>query len=626
MTSTLTLSTLKENLTALKTFLDDGETLGFTAPSYLRHKLSTLLDRIDGKGEDGRVKVALVGGFSTGKTSIVASWLSKTKDDMKIGVGESSNEVTVYNPDDTYQIIDTPGLYGHKRDTVGDKEAYKNKTRRYVSEAHVLLYVLDPVNPIKDSHKDELNWLFRQLNMLPRTIFVLSRFDKECDVGDEEEYQERFRTKKDNILERLTQLIGLTAEEAASLPIVAVSAAPDDKPINDWLNGDQAEYEALSHMASLRNAIHAIVENQGGYDILRLKATTSTIRDILFQPLDFAKTRGQKLQEDYAQTEKNVSLEKALLGEVPDNVKIASERTLKEIELLFNHLIDDISSSTPKTLQETLTRRLGETGEKLNEEITNIYKTEVLPLRQDAKQKIKEISFQDIQDLYHKYSMDKNIDIGVEGTFAISRSLGNDAWDNTLDSLIGFMKNDHILSTLEQFLGLGKGTAAGGAAGGIGSAAARTVKETAEAAAKEAAKEASKRGTKKAAKEAAKKAAETALKQAKWAGHVATFMPLVGLVAGAGMDIYKDHHASKQAEEFQSWKQDVTSCLRDGYRTVRHQMQMDPFLKNNFPYWEEFVALAATHQKELDEKKNEITRCADWLAHGEALEKDFTAS
>ncbi|WP_018981219.1 Rab family GTPase, partial [Saccharibacter floricola] len=221
MTSTLTLSTLKENLSALKTFFADGETLGFTVPTYLPRKLSALLDKIDtlstlldrtnGKGEDGRVKVALVGGFSTGKTSIVASWLSKTKDDMKIGVGESSNEVTVYNPDDTYQIIDTPGLYGHKRDTVGDKEAYKNKTRRYVSEAHVLLYVLDPVNPIKDSHKDELNWLFRQLNMLPRTIFVLSRFDKECDVGDEEEYQERFRTKKDNILERLTQLIGLTA-------------------------------------------------------------------------------------------------------------------------------------------------------------------------------------------------------------------------------------------------------------------------------------------------------------------------------------------------------------------------------------------------------------------------------
>ena len=36
---------------------------------------------------------------------------------------------------------------------------------------------MDPTNPIKESHKAELEWLFRDLGLLSRTVFVLSRFD-----------------------------------------------------------------------------------------------------------------------------------------------------------------------------------------------------------------------------------------------------------------------------------------------------------------------------------------------------------------------------------------------------------------------------------------------------------------
>ncbi|GAA8447398.1 hypothetical protein KKKH12_06730 [Helicobacter pylori] len=45
-----------------------------------------------------------------------------------------------------------------------------------------------------------MNWLFRTLNLLSRTIFVISRFD-------EEDYNKRFKTKKENIQNRLNDLI-----------------------------------------------------------------------------------------------------------------------------------------------------------------------------------------------------------------------------------------------------------------------------------------------------------------------------------------------------------------------------------------------------------------------------------
>lgn len=73
-----------------------------------------------------------------------------------------------------------------------------------------------------------MNWLFRTLNLLSRTIFVISHFDEEADIEDEEDYNKRFKIKKENIQSRLNELISLSEEEKESLIIVAVAANPFD--------------------------------------------------------------------------------------------------------------------------------------------------------------------------------------------------------------------------------------------------------------------------------------------------------------------------------------------------------------------------------------------------------------
>ena len=63
----------------------------------------------------------------------------------------------VYEVDDNFVLIDTPGLFGFKEQFNADinaMEKYKDITRKYVSEAHLVLYVMNSTNPIKDSHKD----------------------------------------------------------------------------------------------------------------------------------------------------------------------------------------------------------------------------------------------------------------------------------------------------------------------------------------------------------------------------------------------------------------------------------------------------------------------------------------
>ncbi|EJB70110.1 hypothetical protein HPHPA8_0642 [Helicobacter pylori Hp A-8] len=237
----------QEILKKLLDFVHTGEEYGIKVEESLKDKIRNAMENVAGQ----KLKVALVGGFSCGKTSIAAAWIERLDKSMKIDHEESSDEVKIYNIDDEIELVDTPGLFGFKvkEHDSGKIERYKDITKKYISEAHLILYALNPSNPIKESHKDDLNWLFRTLNLLSRTIFVISRFDEEADIEDEEDYNKRFKIKKENIQNRLNELISLSEEEKESLIIVAVAANPYGEGVKYWLK-HQEEFQKLSHIKS----------------------------------------------------------------------------------------------------------------------------------------------------------------------------------------------------------------------------------------------------------------------------------------------------------------------------------------------------------------------------------------
>jgi GTP-binding protein EngB required for normal cell division len=171
-------------LRRLEEFLRQGEIVGVTIDPALANKLRTASAQLAA----GKLKIALVGGVSEGKTSIAAAWMERLdKSSMKISQQESSNEVKVYDVGDNLVLIDTPGLFGFKEEFNADTktiERYKDKTRRFVSDSHLVLYVMNSTSPLNESHKADLHWLFRELFLLPRTVLVLSRFDEVADVAD----------------------------------------------------------------------------------------------------------------------------------------------------------------------------------------------------------------------------------------------------------------------------------------------------------------------------------------------------------------------------------------------------------------------------------------------------------
>ena len=81
-------------LSKLDGFLKEGSEFGLELPVDVKDKLSNAINNV----KEDKLKIALVGGFSEGKTSIAAAWLGKLdKSSMNISAAESSNEVSVYD-------------------------------------------------------------------------------------------------------------------------------------------------------------------------------------------------------------------------------------------------------------------------------------------------------------------------------------------------------------------------------------------------------------------------------------------------------------------------------------------------------------------------------------------------
>ncbi|GAA7905664.1 50S ribosome-binding GTPase [Helicobacter pylori] len=358
----------QENLKKLLDFIHTGEKYGIKVEESLKDKIHNAMENVAGQ----KLKVALVGGFSEGKTSIAAAWIDRLDESMNIDHQESSDEVKIYNIDNEIELVDTPGLFGFKEKITdsGKIERYKDITKKYISEAHLILYVLNPSNPIKESHKDDLNWLFRTLNLLSRTIFVISRFDEEADIEDEEDYNKRFKIKKENIQSRLNDLISLSEEEKEGLIIVAVAANPYDLGVEHWLK-HQEEFQKLSHIKALQDATQKKIKENGGKLTIIEEAKKSVIQDVIYRQMPPAK---QALQDINGEMEYlNKTLEKRRKDIQNLNSEISQARiNLREfITMYFSGLILQVSGTSLETFNDFVIREIGDKGINIDTRVQN---------------------------------------------------------------------------------------------------------------------------------------------------------------------------------------------------------------------------------------------------------------
>jgi GTP-binding protein EngB required for normal cell division len=355
----------KKTIESIAALLKTGQELGIEMDDSLIRKIKKLKEET----ENRKLQVALIGGFSEGKTSIAAAWLGEMRTDMKIAPEESSDAVNVYDVDAKIQIADTPGLFGYKGTLSGEK--YKEITRKHISEADIILYVMNPNNPIKESYKEYLLWMFRELNVLPRTIFVLSRFDREVDIEDEDAYAKRLKIKSDNIKQRLKELIDLKQEESNDISIIAVSANPFDKGIEYWLKNEK-QYQKLSHIPQLQSAASEIISKNGVFEIMQERGK-SIMRDIIAQTLPIAKEKFLKIHEGCSKmrdTCKDIGNE---LSSLDGKISQVRPELRNKIVGYFSDLILQVKGSSLETYEGFFQREIGSEGIIVDNKINGFF-------------------------------------------------------------------------------------------------------------------------------------------------------------------------------------------------------------------------------------------------------------
>ncbi len=101
-----------EVLQRLEAFLKQGEDVGIQIDPSLNAKLQAAIHSV----ANDKLKVALIGGFSEGKTSIAAAWMERIdSSSMNISHQESSNEVKVYTAGSDFVLIRRPPGFSSTR-------------------------------------------------------------------------------------------------------------------------------------------------------------------------------------------------------------------------------------------------------------------------------------------------------------------------------------------------------------------------------------------------------------------------------------------------------------------------------------------------------------------------------
>lgn len=325
-------------------------------------ELRSYLDKVESimrTVKEGEISVVLLGSFSDGKTSAIAGLLGRLEDNMKIDSDESSDELTVYRPKDLkkgFKIVDTPGLFGTKeKELNGENVKFSQITERYISEAHIIIYVCDAVVPLKDSHVEIIRRIMRDYKKLDNTIFVINKMDEAgYDLLDEYDFNNGCRIKKENLIFRLRNTINLTPDEEKRLHIVCIAADPKGKGLNHWFSKMDSYYER-SHIKDLRKCVNAVV-NGAETDKLSSSTYESSVMDIvngLSKAIDCTKKPVSKaigkmerdsrdIEEDGKQLKKELSLSRNELRQAINEIKDDALRDIKGASL---DTISDVVSS-----------------------------------------------------------------------------------------------------------------------------------------------------------------------------------------------------------------------------------------------------------------------------------------
>lgn len=315
--------------------------------------------------ESDVLRIALLGAFSDGKTSVIAAWLGKVMEDMNISMDESSDRLSIYKPEGLpgqCEIVDTPGLFGDKeREIDGEQVMYEDLTKRYISEAHLIFYVVDATNPLKESHSDIVKWVLRDLNKLSSTIFVINKMDEVANLTNQVLFDEQAVIKKENLKSKLQRAANLNAAECERLKIVCIASNPNGRGLLFWF-GKPEHYESRSRINDLKNTAAEILKANVP-EVLLAKTGMDVVKDIVNKRVTQASLQLNELNTFVEKNEEDTRRFRNDITQSRTEVKRLAGELFEELNLIEKQLMSQLRPLSLEDIRPFMDDELGYTQE-----------------------------------------------------------------------------------------------------------------------------------------------------------------------------------------------------------------------------------------------------------------------
>lgn len=349
-----------EKLEQLRAVLDELGEMGADVGSELQ-KIDSAVQAV----KSDVLRIALLGAFSDGKTSVIAAWLGKVMADMNIDMDESSDRLAIYYPEglpEKCEIVDTPGLFGDKEKAVDGKQVmYEDLTKRYISEAHLILYVVDATNPLKESHNDIVKWVLRDLNKLSSTVFVINKMDTVTDLTEQVLFDAQATIKKNNLKSKLQRAANLSPDEMARLNIVCLASNPNGRGLEFWF-GKPEHYESRSRINDLK-AMTTQVLRHNAPTVLIAKTGMDVVRDVVGQHVVRAEEQLGQLKMFAEQNAEESTRIRQDIANGRREVKQLAGELFEELQNIEKGLLGKLRPLSLENIREFLEDEIGYTEE-----------------------------------------------------------------------------------------------------------------------------------------------------------------------------------------------------------------------------------------------------------------------
>lgn len=188
------------------------------------------------------------------------------------------------------------------------------------------------------------------------------------DIEDEEDYNKRFKIKKENIQKRLNNLISLSEKEKEGLSIVAVAANPFGWGLEYWLEHKE-EFQKLSRIKTLQDATQKKIKENGGKLTIIEEAKKSVIQDVVYRQMPLAKKTQQNLKRELEYLDKAIKKRQGDLDNLSKDISNAQKNLHDFITNYFDYLIRQVAGVSMATFNSFFEREIGEEGKILDEKI-----------------------------------------------------------------------------------------------------------------------------------------------------------------------------------------------------------------------------------------------------------------